>query len=345
MIVAEKQMSNRFDIIFANRLFSGGFTPESSAADGLGGIELTTIQLARSLRRKGVRVALVNNVNQKKTIDDIVIYPYEKISNISSDIMISSNDAVPFTTKNYKISIYWMRNPLKIEKAIRRKQLIPLLKIRPHGVYLGEYLAQRQRYFPCFRSRKIIGHGIADLFRYQPRDTALPIAIWSSQPQRGLSRILRLWVKQIAPTVPTAKLMVFSRLPKNSDYSADQLSEAGVVLMPRVSQSELAGHLRQARIMIYPGYEDETFCSAAAEAICCGVPVITEGIGSLSERVTHEKTGILCNGDDAIASWAMRLLTDDHLWQSMQPHCAAESAKLRWESVADEWINHIDNLD
>ena len=73
-------------------------------------------------------------------------------------------------------------------------------------------------------------------------------------------------MRDIAPKVPDAKLMVFTRLPKDSDYSVDQLGEAGVIFMPRVSQSDLAKHLRQARIMIYPGYEDETFCSAAAEA-------------------------------------------------------------------------------
>lgn len=338
-------MSVRTDVLFVNRLFPNGFTPESSAADGLGGIELTTIQLARALTKKGVKVVLVNQVKQKQSIDGITTYPIDCLSSIYSNVIISSNDAIPFATKKYHKSIYWMHNPLRIEKAIRRKQLFPLVKTHPHAVFVGHVLARRQRFFPYFRSRKIIGHGISDIFRYQPRNIPAPIVVWSSQPQRGLSRILRIWVKKIAPEVPTAKFLVFTRLPKDTEYSAEQLGKAGVVLMPRVSQNDLAEHLRQARIMIYPGYEDETFCSAAAEAICCGVPVITEGIGSLSERVTHEKTGISCKGDSAIASWAVRLLTDDHLWQAMQPHCAAESENLRWESVAEEWIRHIETLD
>lgn len=335
---------DRADIIFVNRLFAGGFTPLSSAADGLGGIELTTIQLVRALTDKGMKVALVNRGNRQEVVDGITTYALDQLPYITSDVTVSSNDAAPFTLGRRSKPIFWMHNPLRIEKAIRKRQFLALLKTRPHGVYVGNALARRQWLFPYFRSRKVIGHGLADAFQYRHRNPPAPIAIWSSQPQRGLSRVLRIWMERIAPIVPNAKLMVFSTPPSGTGYSADQLGQSGVIFMPRVSQAELAAHLSQARVMIYPGYEDETFCSAAAEAICSGVPVITEGTGALRERVTHGRTGILCKGDQALAAWAIRLLTDDRLWQDMQPFLEAESRQLGWGTIADEWISHIDSL-
>ena len=46
-------------------------------------------------------------------------------------------------------------------------------------------------------------------------------------------------------------------------------------------------------MLLVPGHKAELYCLAAEEARELCVPIVTMGIGSLYERVEHEKTGYI----------------------------------------------------
>jgi glycosyltransferase involved in cell wall biosynthesis len=57
--------------------------------------------------------------------------------------------------------------------------------------------------------------------------------------------------------------------------------------------------MREARVLIIPSVWYETGPLTLLEAFACGLPVIASNLGSMAERVTHERTGLLFDAGDA----------------------------------------------
>ena len=89
--------------------------------------------------------------------------------------------------------------------------------------------------------------------------------------------------------------------------------------------------------MIYPGALDETFCIAAAEAQAMGLPVITLGIGSLSERVQHGINGMICKDYRELGFQACRIAEDEELWSLLHKGAISTASLLTWPRTAKLW--------
>jgi len=315
------------------------FDLDTPASKGLGGIQLGTRYLAFALARKGLQIAILNSTKNTSSADGLICTNFSALDEIKTDTLVASNNARYFLNHaGADLRIFWMRNPTNFEKSLRRGQVWPLLRARPHAVFVGEKLAKRQRFWPWFASRHVIGHGVAEFFHPERDEIPDPVMVWTSSPHRGLRRVLDLWVDKIAPRVPNGRFLITAQASSVGGDEAE-LRRAGVEFIGRQSQERLAKLLRSARVMFYPGYEDETFCIAAAEAICSGVPVVTQGIGSLSERVHDGQTGYIRHTDEELCDAVIRLLTDDGEWLRMQPYCKQERASRSWDTVADRWID------
>jgi glycosyltransferase involved in cell wall biosynthesis len=101
-----------------------------------------------------------------------------------------------------------------------------------------------------------------------------------------------------------------------------------------VPKPELAGKLRAARVMLYRGDANETFCLAVAEAQALGLPAVVMRLGSLPERVEDGVTGTVAGDEDAFVAAALALLTDDPLWQSRHRAAITRRKGLSWDEVA-----------
>jgi glycosyltransferase involved in cell wall biosynthesis len=94
------------------------------------------------------------------------------------------------------------------------------------------------------------------------------------------------------------------------------------------------GRLRAARVMLYRGEANETFCLAVAEAQALGLPAVVTSLGSLPERVEDDVTGTVAKDDDAFVAAAIALLRDDTLWQSRHRAAIARRKGASWDEVA-----------
>ena len=65
--------------------------------------------------------------------------------------------------------------------------------------------------------------------------------------------------------------------------------------------------LNSSRMFLVPGHEAELFCLAAEEARELCLPIITLGIGSLSERVIHGETGFIAKNNDEFSQYAINI--------------------------------------
>jgi glycosyltransferase involved in cell wall biosynthesis len=238
----------------------------------------------------------------------------------------------------FRSYIFWLSNPLKSWRQIRRGNVGPLIRTRPHFVLLGEYhKAHVPRWFPS-SGRTIIHYGVHDdFFRKAPAAAPpQPRAIFTSQPYRGLDWLLDLW-PGIERQVPSASFDIFAPKAHQAEANAKKAALDGVRFRGSIARPDLVKELANTRVQLIPGHRDETYCLAAAEATAAGVPIVTFGTGSLSERVRDGHTGFIAHSSEAFIAGAVRLLSDDALWSAMHRMCLADGALAGWDARAEEW--------
>lgn len=93
-------------------------------------------------------------------------------------------------------------------------------------------------------------------------------------------------------------------------------------------QDEVAELFAAADLFLLPS-EKESFGLVALEAMAAGVPVVGTIAGGIPEVVLHGKTGFLAEVGDitSMSEYAIRLLTDDGLYQSF-----SEAGRMRAEN-------------
>ena len=99
--------------------------------------------------------------------------------------------------------------------------------------------------------------------------------------------------------------------------------------------------IKKSRIFLIPGHKAELFCLAAEEARELCVPIVTLGIGSLSERVVHEKTGFIAQNDKQFANYTIELFKNDKLWNDIRSNLIKLRGSKNWEVAAKKFIESI----
>ncbi|MCB9964014.1 MAG: glycosyltransferase family 4 protein [Rhodospirillales bacterium] len=327
----------------------------------LGGIESVTVNLAEACARRGHEVCVVNNAPEHMSgcISGVHWSNYDqfftRLPAFHPDVIIANHDARlldfarPFKAAN-PLPVVWMHNRMLLEKTIRKGNMGALLRWRPIGVFLGEKHRKECHFLHPFRRREIMPHGLsAEYLGMLPRTDppTPPRAIFFSQAYRGLSTVIESWMRYVHPVVADAEFHAYTEpqaLPTpDIPYTAGQLAASGIFLHDKVPKAVLRDRLRESRVMIYPGYKDETFCCAATEAQALGVPVVTFGIGALSERVKNAQTGFIApNGDlEALAKYTIDLLTQEALWRTLSQAAIKDVQSLNWDLLAAEWEQKI----
>ncbi len=305
----------------------------------IGGIESSVVQLAEALAQRGHDVAVFNGVPAHRREFGVEWRPIaEAGKRTRGDIGIAVATPKAFGGASFRCPIFWLHNPLKSSRVIRRGEFWPLLRMRPLIVVLGEYhLSRAPKWLPS-RGRAIVHHGIqGDFFRPEPAlEAPPPRAIFTSQPYRGLDWLLDLWA-EIKRRVPAATFDVFAPKTHQAAANAERGALDGVSFCGSIPRGTLAHELRAARLQFIPGHRDETYCLAAAEATASGVPIMTLGIGSLPERVKDGETGFIAGSKDEFIAKAAALLSDDDLWSAMHRACLAETSLTTWAERAAEW--------
>jgi glycosyltransferase involved in cell wall biosynthesis len=304
------------------------------------GTQAGTMLLAEALIRRGHAATIFNKRTASVEVNGVRYRPLAEVSSVEPETIAVSNNSISVLGEApTRRRVVWGRLDLRLARLRKKHDILPVLRLRPHLVVPSHYSARRTQFIIPFRSRKIIQHGIdATFLQFEPSgQPPAPVAIFASQPGRSLNLVLQAWREQIHPKLPQARLHLY--LPKLDQHPGylENTSEIGVEIKGSVSKAELANAFRQARLMIYPGHKEETFCNAAAEAVATGLPVVTMGIGALGERVRHGVDGFVAPTVEGMGEHALRVFQDDALWRKL--HAAGiEISKARgWDVRAGEW--------
>ncbi len=335
-----------------------GTTPERGP---LGGVESSVVNLMEELARRGHQV-MVRNMCAAPIVHNGVDWaplhdggPYANIPD-SADLYIANRgdrliDLMPGAGR----TVFWIHNPAGF--LLKWRYLSKLWRVRPAIIFIGAYHATTYPAWAPAGARVIIPYGIPDQFRNADPSDAVPAprAVFTSNPLRSLDWLLDRWCDDIRPRVPDAELHVFSGAATYGSVGdgkalemeavlerARALVDRGVVLRGPVAKAQLVEEFRQARVLLYRGDLNETFCLAVGEAQAMGVPAVVENIGSVSERVVNESTGFVVTGDGNFSDSAVRLLSDDALWQKQHRQAVEIQRRWGWPEAAGEFEKLID---
>ena len=314
----------------------------------LGGAETAFLSLAVALADRGHRVRVFNKCARPMQRDGVDWSPLSDRMPDQCDLYIANrSDKLLLLVSQARHSVFWIHNPAQY--LLKFRYLWKLWRRRPPIVFSGDYHAASYPGWAPDGGRKIIPYGISDEFLSITRDGKMPPprAIFTSNPLRGLDWLLDVWRTKIRPFSPDAELHLFSGATTYGAHGAAReanmrpvlnkaqaMSDEGVILRDPVHKSELADELAAARVLLYRGDPEETFCLAVGEAQATGLPAVVMDIGCVAERLVHGRTGYVADNDDVFANSTLKLLSDDSHWRSQSDAALATQQKWTWERAA-----------
>jgi glycosyltransferase involved in cell wall biosynthesis len=324
------------------------FDGDSASRGPLGGVESSIVNLVGELAKRGHEVSVRNMCGEAKMIDGVDWAPLSSGLPEVADLYIANRgDKLIRLMPGAKRTVFWTHNPAGY--VLKWRYLSKLWQVKPAIIFIGAYHATTYPAWAPGGERIVIPYGIAEEFcKFSPRDDLPPRrAIFTSNPLRSLDWLLEIWLKDIYPHAKDAELHLFSGAATYGSAGAAKAKEMetvldkaralaghGVVLRGPVPKSELIQEFRQARVMLYKGDLNETFCLAVGEAQASGVPAVVQKLGSVVERVIDGQTGRIAENDVDFSRAAVELLKNDDLWLDQHKAAIAKQGAWGWEQAA-----------
>ena len=302
----------------------------------LRGAESVLINLSNALNDNGHEITIINNCYDNKIINNVRWININSSREINKfDLVIANGDCRLFKYADAKQNILFSHSHQSIEKFIRKKQLFSYLKYKPKICFLSEYhknIRSRLLYlFGHINLRWAVDKIFSNANIKDNHNNNL--AIFTSRPDRNLKLLIDIWTKLIISKNKELKLLV-------TENDLNYLDKS-IIKRKLSNQNSLISDIMSARICLLPGHKAELFCLAAEEANELCVPIVTLGIGSLSERVEHGITGFIAKNEQEFANYTLKLFSDDDLWYKFRSNLIKKRKINTWDKVAKELINQV----
>lgn len=315
----------------------------------LGGTETSVIRCSQELAKRGHQVTVFTNCDGPIEHKGVSWRPLSSTPPRECDLYIACHQPylLPFVPhpKRRALWVLWPANQLRHYKKIWRMWFY-----RPIPILVSHYQAMTySRLLPHRNPHIVLPFGLPEDIRGQQPLAAVPRrhAIFASNPERNLRRLVEIWASSILPEVPDAVLDVYGvhRLAPGDDawaaWEGHALPpgmpahvKASVRVHPSASRQDLITAMRASRVMLYLGHKAESFCISAAEAQALGVPAVFAPVTALPERVIDGVTGFVRADETEFAERAVALLTDDALWRRQHEAALQYQQGISWSEHA-----------
>lgn len=138
------------------------------------------------------------------------------------------------------------------------------------------------------------------------------LSVGSLTPLKGFDFLIRALAQLPADRRPRLIIASNFQNPPESAFLADLARESGVdlTLAGNVSDTELAGFYRRARVVAYAPIR-EPFGLVALEAMASATPIVAVAEGGIPETVIHENTGLLTRRSEGEFATALLRVYED----------------------------------
>jgi glycosyltransferase involved in cell wall biosynthesis len=300
------------------------------------GGENAIIHLSNELSKLGNKVEVYNNIENDCIIDDVKWFNLRGLNkNSVYDVAFTNNDIRLFDNIIAKKYVAFSHSIQTIEKFIRKGQLFSYLKYKPKIVILGKYHEENRNYLLKMFGTINLEWAVDPLFLDAKLDENLieNRAIFTSRRDRNLDLLIKLWIKDIFPKNKSIKLYSTpSELIKN-DYN--------IFARNFEDKTKMVKDLLKSKVLLVPGHKGELYCIAAEEARELCIPIITLGIGSLSERVEHGITGFIAKTPEEFADYTLKIFNDENLWKDLRNNLIKLRGTKKWNKVAFNLLSQI----
>ncbi|MDA9838104.1 glycosyltransferase [Candidatus Pelagibacter sp.] len=312
------------------------YTSNDLNSKNIRGGENTIIHLSNELSKLG------NNVVVYNSFKDICVISGVKWSNISHanknltyDIAFTNNDIKLFDKIIAKKYVAFSHSIQSIEKFIRKGQLFSYLKYKPKIVLLGKYHKENRNYLLKLFGTINLEWAVDPLFLEAKLDENLieNRAIFTSRRDRNLDLLIKLWIKDIFPKNKSIKLYSTPSELIENDYN--------IFARNFEDKRTMVKDLLKSKVLLVPGHKGELYCIAAEEARELCIPIITLGIGSLSERVEHGITGFIAKTTEEFADYTLKIFNDENLWKDLRNNLIKLRGTKKWDKVAFNLLSQI----
>jgi len=288
---------------------------------------------------ESLNIGLFNNL--KSTFRQITLkYKNKKIYfNNKWNVIISSNNARVFNKDKKQKYILWIHNKIQIEKAIRKRQLIPILRNDIHAVFVSKYLERVTSKIYNFKTRNIIPNFLDKKFENLKLNfTRKPMFIWSVQRDEGLSETITVWIKTVQKYNSYAELHIFG-IKKFKIYK--KLEKYNIFFHGRVDKNILIKFYKKSMAMICLGY-DETFCLNAIESMSCGLPVLSFKKTALNDLIKNNINGFKLDNFQDLSKKIIFLINMDREKRiKIINKTYKYSQKFYFKNIRNKWISLI----
>ena len=317
------------------------YTGDDINGKTLRGTEASLILLSEQFFKMGIHVDYANCIDVEKKVNGVNYFNKLKINkNIIYDLAIVISDANEFRrVSSIKKAIFSNSNQ-PIEKFIRKKQLIPFLKFKPVVITLCDYQYNKRSFFTSFYGKKTIPITVDPKFldvNINPNYLPEKKVVYNIRSNRNLDHLIKIWIEKIYPFNNEFKLYITPDLIEHTTA----LKQHNIFLRNISSRAEMINELKNYRALTYLGHKSDIFTLTAEEAIKLCLPVVTFGIGSLKERVTHNETGFVAQNDQEYADYTIKLLNDDNFYLNTKKTMYEKRNENSWQKIANDWVDYF----
>jgi hypothetical protein len=306
----------------------------------LRGGETILINLSRELSIQGHKITILNNCPKNEVIDKIC---WKNINHYNDDetfdLVISNNNMILFDKIKSNKKILLSLSLQSFEKFVRKGQFLSYIKHKPKIALLGKYHLNNRPFYLRFYGNFIFEPAVDNIFIETKLVDSINsnYCIFTSRADRNMSKLINLWIKNLNPMLINKTLIT---TPDILNYNKNILFNENILFRKMGTQKELINDLIKSKICLIPGHKAELYCLAAEEARELCIPIVTLGIGSLSERVNHGVTGFVARNDKEFIDYTYSLFNEKSLWNNLRSNLLKLRASNSWSKVASSFISN-----
>ena len=312
------------------------YTSKDINSKSIRGGENVIIHLSNELSKLKNYVEVFNNVFEEKIIDGVKWTNINKAhKKIIFDYAFTNNDIRLFNKIIAKNYVAFSHSIQSIEKFIRKGQLISYLKYKPKIIILGKYHNQNRNIFLKLFGTINLQWAVDPMFLdIVLDDTKIENrAIFTSRRDRNLNILIKLWKEKIFPKNKSISLFATPSDLIDNDYN--------IYARDFGDKTTMVNDMLKSKVLLVPGHKGELFCIAAEEARELCIPIVTLGLGSLSERVEHGITGFIAKNNDEFAYYTLKIFNDLNLWKELRNNLIKLRRSKVWNKVALSLLNQL----